>query len=332
MTKNLIPLLDAMMVHKNNIVSAKSSEILSCIKDKIINELFNYEEESEGFKEFMLNAPDRLENPFTNEIVLSYSRDKSGSSIGSSNNNESPDSLLCHKRERRESLKCKEMNNVRLRKRNNRSDLDSVNITQSNITIGSNSVRTRSKEEISIHEESSSNIITRLPKPVEDTSKSNVNKPRQNSNSCLSSKNDKITDNTRRHSPNNHILETEIDQYLVKISNPSYNILETKKIDSFLDKLFSIFHHSRVQLNEYSIKLLLSRVFDNSQVMEFSLDKVDSPLECLKNLKPYENFYKYEYSKFNKLSSIKHYMRKCLCIKYKKLFIRLVRSFLTIAS
>lgn len=319
MTKNLIPLLDAMMVHKNSIVSAKSSEILSCIKDKILCELFNYEEYSDKFNDFLQSAPERLENPFTNEIILLPFRDKASSSVESSN--ESRDSLLSHKRERKESQKCKEMNNIRLRRRT-RNDVESVNKTQSNMTIGSNSL-TKSKEETSIQEESSGNILTSMSKPNEDSVKSQSH-PKQNS--TQSKNNEKITDNTRRHSPTSSVQESEIDQYLKKISSPGYNILEIKKIDSFLDKLFSMFHHSKVRLNDYSIKLLLSRVFDshNSQVMELPLEKVDSPLECLKNLKPYQNFYKYEYSKFNKLSTVKHYMRKCLCIKYKKLFIRLV--------
>jgi hypothetical protein len=54
--KDLVGILNSFALSKNELISIKATELFSLIKDKILNEIFNYEQENKKLKEIFTNT------------------------------------------------------------------------------------------------------------------------------------------------------------------------------------------------------------------------------------------------------------------------------------
>ncbi len=62
LVKDLIPILNSFMISRNQVLSCKSTELLTIIEKKIVSELFEFEQDKHMIDELLLNAPSSLED------------------------------------------------------------------------------------------------------------------------------------------------------------------------------------------------------------------------------------------------------------------------------
>jgi len=313
-------LLNTYIKSKNELLSQKASVILTCVKDKILSELFECENDFDNLENFFKNRNNGFERSELAEILSSISN------IG--NNNKNSNNLLKFKRIRnsRDLLE-----NYPIKSLKENSELDSnklnssnhLNDSLSNLNVSEISNNENSNQMLSINNKEKSNnmkipnfeeLLDEGPKlDIAPTTKlNNFNVVEHNFIPNKKKTKTKHAKLIEKHVENNN----KVDKYFSDLLSPSYEFLQINKIEKFLFRLFSIFTKLKMLANS-SINELLTKLFpeENESFRTFS---------NLKNGTLFERFLSNEYSKINKVPYIKHYLRKWLCIRYKKLFVKLV--------
>ena len=78
----MIPILTSFLLNKNSVISTKSSELISFLKDKVISEIFEFENVKEEMDEFLENETHtEIEEDFLEKLFKDTDRCSSSMSI-----------------------------------------------------------------------------------------------------------------------------------------------------------------------------------------------------------------------------------------------------------